>query len=306
MRILVTGATGMLGYDLCRVLAKKNNVVGLSRGKQTISGGLIDLDFIKADIADRQALTDSVLKYAPEMIIHSAAISDVDFCELNPDTAFEVNTEGTANVADAAKKTGSYLIYISTDYVFDGEKDSPYTEDDEPHPISIYGKSKLEAEKYIQAHTADYSIIRSAWMFGEGGKNFIDAVLGSARKNEKIRAISDKYGSPTYTLDLSMAISDLVDKITACKAVPGIYHVTNAGICSRYQFAKDILEFVKIEAEVIAIRAKDALGPALRPKMSALDKSKIKNLLGYTLRHYRDAFKDYLQSKKRRWIDDGQ
>lgn len=298
MKILVTGATGMLGYDLCKVLAEKNNVVGLSRGKQIVRGGLPGLDFVKADITDKKGLTDLILKYRPDLIVHSAAIADVDFCELNPDVAFNVNTEGTKNVADAAEKTGSYLIYISTDYVFDGIKNSPYAEDDEPNPISVYGRSKLEAERYIQTHTGNHSIIRSAWMFGKGGKNFVDATLESARKNKKIRAISDKYGSPTYTLDLSRAISDLSDKIAIRRVVSGIYHISNAGACSRYQFAKEILECANLEAEVMAINAKDAGGPALRPNMSALDNSKIKELLNYSLRHYREAFKDYLQNKE--------
>lgn len=297
MKILVTGATGMLGYDLCKVLAEKNNIIGLSRGKQSVRGGLPSLDFVRADITDKKDLTDIILKHKPDLIIHSAAIADVDFCELNPDAAFKVNTEGTGNVAEAAKKTDSYLIYVSTDYVFDGTKSSPYTEDDNPKPISVYGKSKFEAEQYIQAHAKNYSIIRSAWMFGPAGKNFVDAILESAGKNKKVRAISDKYGSPTYTLDLAGAVSDLVDKIAVRKVASGVYHITNAGICSRYQFAKEILEYVNIQAEVIAISAGDAAGPALRPKMSALDNSKIKKVLGYGLRHYREACKDYLQKR---------
>lgn len=295
MKILVTGATGMLGYDLCKVLSESHDVIGLSRGRQTMHGGLLGPDLVRADITDRKGLTDIIVKHRPDVVIHSAAIADVDFCELNPDIAFKVNSEGTENVADAAKKAGSYLLYISTDYVFDGTKDSPYAEDDEPNPISVYGKSKFEAEKYIEAHSEGYFIIRSAWMFGEGGKNFVDSMLESARRNNKIRAVSDKYGSPTYTLDLSKAISDLVVKLAFRKAVPGIYHITNAGICSRYQFAREILEYLGINGEVIAIQGKDAGGAALRPKMSGLDNSKISKMLGYGLRHYRDALKDYLQ-----------
>jgi len=288
----------MLGYDLCKVLAEKNNVVGLSRGKQIVRTGLSGPDFVKADITDRKDLTDLIVKYRPDAIVHSAAVADVDFCELNPDVAFKVNTEGAENVADAAKKAGSYLLYISTDYVFDGTKDSPYIEDDEPNPVSVYGKSKFEAEKYIQAHSKDHLIIRSAWMFGEGGKNFVDSTLEHARKNNMVRAISDKYGSPTYTLDLSRAISSLLAALASRNALPGIYHVTNAGICSRYQFASEILEYLGIKSEVLAIQGKDAGGAALRPKMSGLDNSKISKTLGYSLRHYRDAFKDYLQNKE--------
>ncbi len=299
MKILVTGATGMLGYDLCKVLSENNNVTGLSRGKQIVRGGLSGLDLVKADITDRKGLTDIIIRCAPDVIVHSAAIADVDFCELNPDAAFKVNTEGTENVADAAKKAGSRLLYISTDYVFDGTKDSPYAEDDEPDPVSVYGKSKFEAEKYIQARSEGYFIIRSAWMFGHGGKNFVDSTLESAGKDRKIRAISDKYGSPTYTLDLSRAISDLLAKSSSLEALPGIYHITNAGICSRYQFAKEILEYIGINSEVTAIQGKDAGGAALRPKMSALDNSKISKILGYDLRHYKDAFRHYLENKER-------
>lgn len=292
----------MLGYDLCNTLNEKHSVIALARGLRSEGRERHKLELVKSDITDKDGLFDSIQKRGPDLIIHTAALADVDYCELNPEAAFNINSAGTKNVADAAGQTGSYLIHISTDYVFDGTKDSPYEEDDEPNPISVYGRSKLEAERYIQAHLRGFLIIRSSWLFGAGGTNFIDVALESARQHKRIEAISDKYGSPTYTLDLSRAISDLIDKVVSRKIESGIYHITNAGVCSRYQLMKEILEYCNIEAEVIGINAKDAGGPALRPKMSALDNSKVRKALGYNLRHYSEACKEYLKDDKKERI----
>lgn len=299
MKILVTGATGMLGHDFCKILSRKQTVVGLSRGSMNVKNSdFSGVEFDVADIAKRENVIEVIVKHKPDLIIHCAAISDVDYCELNPEIAFKINTDGTKNVADSSEELGAYLISISTDYVFDGEKKTAYLESDKANPINIYGKSKLEAEEYIQANLEKFLIIRSSWMFGTGRKNFVDSILDSAINNRQIRAISDKFGSPTYTIDLVMAISDMIDKIAAGETISGIYHITNAGICSRYEFAKEILGYVGINREVMAIQGKDAGGKAARPQMSALDNLKIKELLNYSLRHYREAFKDYLQNKE--------
>lgn len=310
MKVLITGATGMLGCDLCKEFSVEGDVTGLARGQRKVKQCRAS-EMLAADITDRDRLIQIVRKLRPEVVVNSAAIADVDFCELNPEEAFRVNAEGAKNVADAATAADALLIQVSTDYVFDGEKGSAYTEEDKPNPLGVYGDSKLAAEDYIRSSVGRYAIIRSSWMFGAWGKNFVDFIVESAKKGDKIKAISEKFGSPTYTVDLAKAIFDLTTKMergspaaagrsaSLRRAPSGIYHISNAGVCSRYEFAKEILEFCKLNTELMPITAKDAGGPALRPKLSALDNTKISKALGYKLRHYREACKDYLKIKKK-------
>lgn len=300
MRVLITGATGMLGCDLCREFAgiPGGCVIGLARGRHG-TGLCRASEFLAVDITDRDQLIRAVRDIKPEVLINSAAAADVDFCELNPEEAFKVNAEGAKNAADAAEEVKAVFVQISTDYVFDGEKGSTYTEDDKPNPVSIYGESKLAADDYVRSVCGRYAIIRSSWMFGSCGNNFVDFVVESANAGRGIRAISEKFGSPTYTVDLAKAVSGLTIKVKESKAPSGIYNITNAGVCSRYELAKEILEYCKLEAELSAISAKDASGPALRPRFSALDNTKISKALGYKLRGYGEAFKDYIKTRKR-------
>lgn len=309
MKVLITGATGMLGCDLCKEFSAEGDVTGLARGQREAKQCRAS-EILAADITDRDRLIQIVRKLKPGIVINSAAIADVDFCELNPEEAFKINAEGAKNAADAAEEAGALFMQISTDYVFDGEKGSAYTEEDKPNPLSVYGDSKLAAEDYVRSSAGRYAIIRSSWMFGACGKNFVDFVVESAKKGDKITAISEKFGSPTYTADLAKAIFDLAVKMkqgnpaaagrsaSLRRAPSGIYHISNEGVSSRYEFAKEILDLCKLKAEVIAITAKDAGGPASRPKLSALDNAKIGKTLGYKLRHYREACKDYLNNKK--------
>ncbi|OGX30076.1 MAG: dTDP-4-dehydrorhamnose reductase [Omnitrophica WOR_2 bacterium RIFCSPLOWO2_12_FULL_51_24] len=294
MKVLITGATGKLGCELCKDFSAEGDVAGLARGNRETKLCRAS-EILAADITDRDRVIRIVRDFKPGIVINSAAIADVDFCELNPEQAFAVNAEGAKNVADAATAAGALLIHISTDYVFDGEKGSAYTEEDRPNPVSVYGDSKLAAEDYIRSSSGRYIIIRSSWMFGGCGKNFVDFVVDAAKRGEKIKAVYEKSGSPTYTVDLAKAIFDLAKKLEEEKAPSGIYNVTNAGVCSRYEFAKEILDLCKLKAEVIAITAKEAGGPAARPKLSALDNTRIGKALGYKLRHYREACKDYLK-----------
>jgi len=299
LKVLIAGATGKLGCDLCKEFSAEGDVAGLARGNRETKLCRAS-EILAADITDRDRTIRLVRDFKPGIVINSAAIADVDFCELNPEQAFAVNAEGAKNVADAAAAAGALLIHISTDYVFDGEKGSAYTEEDRPNPVSVYGDSKLAAEDYIRSNSGRYIIIRSSWIFGGCGKNFVDFVVDTAKKCEKIKAVYEKSGSPTYTVDLSKAIFDLAKKVKEEKAPSGIYNITNAGVCSRYEFAKEILDICGLKAEVIAITAKEAGGPAARPKLSALDNTRIGKVLGYKLRHYREACKDYLKNKRRR------
>ncbi len=298
MKVLITGATGMLGCDLCREFSASGEVAGLARGKREAKQCRAS-ELLAADITDRDGVARVISKFKPTLVINAAALADVDFCELNPEDAFRVNAEGAKNVADATEEAGALFIQIGTDYVFDGEKGSAYTEDDSPNPVSVYGLSKLAADDYVRSNIGKYAIIRSSWMFGSCGKNFVDSVVETAKKGGRIRAVGEKSGNPTYTLDLTKAVSGLSAKIMQGKAPSGIYNISNEGVCSRYELAREIADLCGLKADIVSITAKEAGGTALRPKLSALDHSKINKVLGYELRHYREALKDYLKTRKR-------
>ncbi|MDD4879138.1 MAG: dTDP-4-dehydrorhamnose reductase [Candidatus Omnitrophica bacterium] len=299
MKVLITGATGMLGCDLCKEFSRAGDVAGLARGNREAKQCRAS-QLLAADITDRDGVARIVRKLKPDVVINSAALSDVNFCELNPEEAFKINAEGAKNAADAAEEAGALFIQISTDYVFDGDKGSAYTEEDKPNPVSVYGDSKLAADDYVRSNIGKYAIIRSSWMFGPCGKNFVDFVVESAKRGDSIRAVGEKYGNPTYTVDLAKAVYGLSAKIRENKAPSGIYNITNEGACSRYELAKEIAGLCGLKAEIISITAKEAGGPALRPKLSALDNTKVSKALGYKLRHYREALEEYIKAGKRR------
>jgi len=283
LKVIVTGSAGMLGYALCKAFGSIHEVKGLTHDA--------------LDITDREKAISLVRELKPEVVVNSAAIADVDYCERNPEEAFRVNSDGAKNIADAAAAAGALLVHISTDYVFDGEKGSAYAEDDAVNPISAYGKSKLAAERYIIQAGGKYAVIRSSWMFGPEGNSFVDYVIETAEKGGKIRAISERLGGPTYTADLADAIRGLSEGILRGKASSGIYNISNSGICSRCQFAKEILESCGLAAGVTPITAKEAGGPAPRPRITELDNARIAGVLGYRLRHYREALKDYIKER---------
>jgi dTDP-4-dehydrorhamnose reductase len=182
-------------------------------------------------------------------------------------------------------------------------KGSAYSEDDGTNPLSVYGRSKLEAEKYIASACEKYAIIRSSWIFGGHGKNFVDYVIEAAGSKGEVRAISEKIGGPTYTMDLAAAIRGLSEKIFKDGALSGIYNISNAGICTRYDFARQIVDYCGLNAKVIAMTAAEAGGPALRPRRTELDNSKAAKVLGRKLRDYKEAFKEYIDKKgeKQKW-----
>lgn len=283
MKVIVTGSAGMLGYALCKAFGSVHEVKGLTHEA--------------LDITDREKAVSLLRELKPQVVVNSAAIADVDYCERNPEEAFRVNSDGARNIADAAAAAGALLVHISTDYVFDGEKGAAYAEDDAVNPINAYGRSKLAAEGYVITAGGRYAVIRSSWMFGPEGKSFVDYVIETANKGGTVRAISEKLGGPTYTADLADAIRGLSESILSAKAPSGIYNISNSGICSRYQFAKEILESCGLAAGVTPITAGEAGGPAPRPGTTELDNARIAGVLGYRLRHYREALKDYIKER---------
>ena len=274
MKILITGAYGMLGSDLREVL----------KNFELICTGSKDLD-----ITDQEGIMDFITEHCPDLVINAAAYTAVDDCETHYDEAYAVNAIGPKNLARACKKINVPLIHISTDYVFDGSKRTPLIESDKLGPKSAYGKTKLAGEKFIQENTEKYFILRTSWLYGLHGKNFVSTMLDLAESHDEITVVDDQIGSPTYSLDLAVAITNLLhsDKY-------GIYHVTNEGECSWYEFSKLIFELSNIEVNLIPVSTEEFPRPAPRPHYSVLNNKKWNSSGFVPMRDYKEALGSYL------------
>jgi len=277
--MLVIGAEGMLGRDLMGILHSsfpKNEVIGW------------DIDEI--DIQEENTTVKKIESLRPQIVIHIAAFTDVDGCELNQGKAFAVNAEGTRHVALASSKCRAKMVYLSTDYVFDGEKREPYLESDPPHPLNVYGHSKLMGEQYVQEQVKDSLVIRTQWLYGPFGKNFVASILQQAREKSTLSIVNDQTGSPTYTADLAKAICELIQFDAR-----GIFHVANSDLCSWYTFGQTILKLSGANrVKVLPMSSKELGRPAARPSYSVLDCQKLKKETGLTMRPWSEALKDYL------------
>lgn len=286
----------MLGADLSCELKNDYEVSGLDAIRRQKSAAH---RFYQCNIADKKDVLGVTSRVKPRIVIHAAAWTDVDGCELNAEKAYKVNYEGTKNIAAACKKVKALLIYISTDFVFDGKKKTAYKEKDKPGPINIYGDSKLKGEEAVKKVLKKYFILRTSWLYGRHGSNFVDTILEKAKKELTLKVVDDQIGSPTYTKDLSKAIHALLGKIrvsgigyrvSGC----GIYHISNSGNVSWYQYTKEILRLAGSETKVIPISSKESARPARRPAMSILDNLKFNKFTGYRMRHWKEALKEYL------------
>lgn len=300
-KVLITGSSGMLGIDLSRELKKDYDVSGADLIQNNLSAVTA---FHKCDIVDCKSIKAVVAKVMPDIVVHAAAWTDVDGCELDKNKAYKVNSEGTRNIAMACKDLEAVLFYISTDFIFDGKKSTPYEEGDKPRAISIYGDSKLKGEHYISKLLKKYFIIRTGWLYGKNGKNFVDTILAKSKKEKMLKVVNDQVGSPTYTKDLAKAIHVMLDKVLKGPGTtdqgPDIYHVSNSGSVSWYDYAKEILKFAKSDTKVEPISSAESSRPARRPAMSALDNSKFVKFTGYKMRNWKDALKEYIFEGKGR------
>jgi len=252
MRIVVTGAEGQLGVALLRSLAPHGKVIGVD---------LADLDVTHPDCADRVAALD------PDWVVHAAAMTDVDGCERDPAGATAVNAEGTRRVAEGCRRVGAGLVYLSTDYVFDGRKRTPYTEEDIPAPLNAYGRSKLEGERGVRRLVSRWLIVRTAWLYGTHGKNFVKTILGKVKAGERLRVVDDQVGSPTYAADVAGGVARLL-----AQGRTGLFHVTNSGSCSWYAFTREILRRTGADVGSVDRITSDELNrPARRPAYSVLE-----------------------------------
>lgn len=276
MKVLITGSNGMLGHDLIDVLDGKHELI------KTTSKSL--------DITDKDKVKEYIVNENPDIVINSAAYTDVDGCETNEEMAYKVNGEGVKNLALACKVVDCPLVHISTDYVFNGENNKPWMEDDEVGPISIYGKSKLQGEEAIESILDKFFIIRTSWLYGVNGGNFPKTMLELAKTHDTLTVVTDEIGTPTYTLDLAQAIAELIET-----EYYGIYHITNSDYCSWFDFAKYIFEVKDIDVNVVPVTAEEFARPASRPHYSVLNNSNWIDNGFKPLRSYKEAIKDYLK-----------
>ena len=279
MKALVLGARGMLGQDLVKILAPEYEI--------------IPWDLAEIDITREKETLEKIVKVHPQVIINCAAYTNVDQCETHRDQAFLVNAEGTKHVALASYTVKARFVHLSTDYVFDGTASIPYREDNSPNPMSVYGQSKLQGEIYVRQIGGDHLIIRTAWLYGPRGKNFVEAILSQAAEGKQIRVVNDQQGSPTFTRDLSQAIKRLLP-ITE----QGIFHLTNSGSCTWFEFALHILEESGFKGnEVRPISSKELGRPAKRPAYSILDNSRYEQISENKMRSWQEALKEYFNSR---------
>ena len=283
MRVLVTGVKGQLGHDVVNEMEKR----GLTP---------IGVDLAEMDITDKEACDRVITEANVEAVIHCAAYTAVDAAEDNVDVCMKVNAGGTRNIAEVCKKLGIKMMYISTDYVFDGQGTRPWEPDDERHPLNVYGQTKYEGELAVEKWVKKFYIVRIAWVFGVNGKNFIKTMLNLGKTHDHLTVVDDQVGSPTYTYDLSRLLVDMAEKENY-----GRYHATNEGLCSWYEFACEIF---KQAAEIDPAYGKVSVSPvssdqypakAKRPSNSRMSKEKLTENGFEKLPTWQDALHRYLR-----------
>ncbi|MDP3091273.1 MAG: dTDP-4-dehydrorhamnose reductase [Nitrospira sp.] len=276
MRVLITGANGQLGCELRRIFASET----------VILKDLPDFDLTGSRVEE------GVAEARPDLIIHAGAYTDVDGAEREPDRAMAINAYGTAQVARAAARVGARLLYISTDYVFPGTQRHPYNEEDAPAPINAYGLSKWRGEQAVAESGADVLIVRTAWLYGAMGKNFVKSIMRAAQTQSSLRVVDDQRGSPTSVEDLAAVIQAM-----AAGSVRGILHVTNRGDCTWYEFARAIVEEMNLEISVLPISTAEAGRLALRPPYSVLGQQRLAQL-GLAPRDWRAALNQFVKAER--------
>lgn len=283
--VALVGARGMLAGMALRMLPKDYRVLTVARPE--------------LDITDRDNAIRVLSACKPDIILNCAAMTDVDGCEIRREEAMRVNGEGPGYLAKAAREVGAMLVHISTDFVFDGAKNSPYREDDETRPLSIYGASKLIGEERIlESGLKEVFIVRTSWLYGPGGKNFVETICRLAGEREELRVVDDQRGTPTYTRDLARAVFALLETRAF-----GMYHFSNAGECSWYDFADAIVSDLRKSGKPVAVKRILPIPteayplPAARPKYSVLSKEKIMAVTGIAVPDWKSSLGDYFSER---------
>lgn len=278
MKVLILGGTGLLGTDITKVFKKDCEVVSFGSAE--------------ADITKLDAVLHAVKTHKPDVVINSAAMADVDKCEAEPDNAYLVNAIGPKNIAMVCRDYRLKMVHISTDYVFDGEKKSPYTEFDKTNPLNIYGQSKLAGEELIKDIHNNYLILRTAWLFGERRNNFVDYVINGVTNGNDIIAVKDMVSSPTFSLDVAEEVKKLVDI-----GQTGVFHVCNKGYCSRLELVEEIMKIMKKTTNLTVVNQSQWKKPAKRPVFSALRNYHMALINEDDMAGWRDALKRYIKYK---------
>ncbi len=277
MKILVTGATGQLGHDVAEELAK--------RGHESIGVGSADMD-----ITSEEQVRKIFDRVRPEAVVHCAAYTAVDRAEDEPELCRRINAEGTRRIARFCREYGCKLLYISTEYVFEGEGERPWEPDDTPNPLNVYGQSKYEGEQAVQEYLDKYFIVRISWVFGLHGGNFVRTMLRLGRERGAVKVVDDQIGSPTYTRDLSILLADMAESEKY-----GIYHASNEGFCSWYEFAAEIFRKAGLRVDVTPVDSGSFPTKARRPHNSRMNKDKIVKNGFNKLPPWQDALERYLR-----------
>lgn len=276
MRILIVGNLGMLGTDLMSEVGSCHEVLGVDRQE--------------LDIMDRTQCLEFLGDFRPNTVINAAALTQVDYCETHEAEALLVNGQGAGNLAAAASSVGALLVHYSTDYVFDGLKADAYVEEDPPNPRSAYGRSKLRGEELVRLHGRDHLILRTAWLFGQNGTNFIRTILAAAKNGQPLRVVNDQRGSPTYSRDLAAYTLRLIE--AGCR---GTYHLTNSGACTWYQLAMCVVEWAGLrDVDVTPVRTDDFPRPAPRPANSVLANARLEREGFPPMRPWQEAAREYV------------
>lgn len=277
MKVLVTGVKGQLGYDVV------NELTG--RGIEAVG-----VDIQEMDVTDAESVSRVIKAAAPDAVIHCAAYTAVDAAEENEALCRRVNADGPQNIADVCRELDIKMMYISTDYVFDGEGERPWEPDDERAPKSVYGQTKYEGELAVQNTLDRYFIVRIAWVFGVNGKNFVKTMLNLSKTHDTVRVVNDQFGSPTYTYDLAKLLADMIQTEKY-----GVYHATNEGICSWYEFACAIFREAGADVKVIPVSTEEYGAKASRPANSRMSKEKLTENGFRRLPAWQDALKRYIE-----------
>ncbi|USL39508.1 dTDP-4-dehydrorhamnose reductase [Priestia megaterium] len=277
MKIIITGGEGQLGRELGQIFKEEGHTV-LQYSKQQL------------DITDRTQIREILKKIEPELIINTAAFTKVDRCETELEKAYLINGIGPYYLAVEAKKKNIKLFHISTDYVYSGDKLSPYEEEDTPYPKTIYGKSKRLGEELALMACENITIIRTSWLYGHGGQNFVNTIKKLSNQLGEIRVVNDQYGCPTYTKDLGIVIKELITR------PPGIYHVTNSGSCSWFEFAREIIKLLKKQTKIIPVSTEEYGLKTRRPLYSVLSNKKL-NSFDIKTRNWKEGLQEYLKKE---------
>ena len=292
MKILITGSKGMLATqvitDLERGYTELGEVPAALKGAQLV---LADVD--ELDITDKAATEAFIAQHNPDIVINCAAYTNVDGCESNQDTAFMVNAIGSRNLAIACEYTGAKLVHVSTDYVFRGDEPTPRREYDMPWPISAYGKTKYAGEQFVRQYCKKSFIVRTAWLYGYNGKNFVKTMVWLAKEKGGAKVVNDQHGNPTNAADLSHHLL----KIAASEEY-GTYHCTGGGECTWFEFAAEIARLAGYEGVMSPCTSEEFPTPTKRPAYSSLDNMMLRVTVGDEMRHWKDALKAYFDNQK--------